>query len=311
MYDSWWILLVGFLTVTSLVFLSGLIMNTRGSRLQSRLYELSEQQSSVLDQNATSALRRLMRSTVPELGKHLVPENNDERTRLTTRLIHAGLYSPRAMSVFLGVKVLLILTPLLTGVLASAINICPINYALLVGGGGSVIGIIAPSAWLDRKKTARQTALQRSLPDTLDLIVICMEGGLSLTASLQRVVDELQTAHRELTFELEIALREAQLGRGIGEALQNFAVRSDLEDLRNLSSTVISAEKFGASMASSLRAFSNKLRNERKQRAEEAAQKAGTKVLFPTLLFIFPAIFLIILGPAGIKIVSVLAEVRR
>ena len=170
------------------------------------------------------------------------------------------------------------------------------------------MGLIGPSFWLDKKKAQRQTSLRRSLPDALDVLVICMEGGLSLPASLQRVADELQTAHPLLATELHIAQRDVQLGRSPGEALRHFGERSDLEEIRSLASVIIQADRYGASLVKSLRVHAETLRLKRRQHAEEMAQKAGLKLLFPTVLFIFPAMFVVILGPAMTRILRVFNE---
>lgn len=146
------------------------------------------------------------------------------------------------------------------------------------------------------------------MPDALDLIIVCMDGGLSLPAALNRVTGELRTAHPILSFELNLVQREIQFGHPVGDALRNFGVRCDLDDVRNLAAAVKNAEKFGASMIKTLRTFAETLRLKRQQYAEEMAQKAGTKILFPTLVFIFPAIFLIILGPAAIQLMQTLGK---
>jgi tight adherence protein C len=165
-----------------------------------------------------------------------------------------------------------------------------------------ILGMIGPSFWLDSAKAKRQTMFRRALPDALDLLVICLEGGLSLPGALKRISTELRMAHPELSAELGIVQREIQLGRPPGEALQQMGLRSDLEEIRSLASVITQAERFGASLVKSLRVHSETLRLKRHQYAEEMGQKAATKVLFPTLLFIFPAIFVVILGPAAIQI---------
>ena len=135
--------------------------------------------------------------------------------------------------------------------------------------------------------------------------MICLEGGLSLQASIKKVADELRSAHPILGGELKIIDREIQLGRSPGEAIHNFARRTDLEEALSLASVIGQSEKFGASLVKSLRTHSETLRHQRKQRAEERAQKASTKILIPTLLFIFPAVFVVLLAPAVFRIMDV------
>ena len=140
------------------------------------------------------------------------------------------------------------------------------------------------------------------MPDALDVIVICVEGGLSLVGALRRVAGDLRAVHPKLAKELDIVQREVQLGQTAGEALRRLGERSDMEEVRTLAAVIIQSDRFGAGLNKALKIHSETLRQKRQQGAEEKAQKAGTMVLFPTLLFIFPAIFVVILGPAMIQI---------
>jgi tight adherence protein C len=190
-------------------------------------------------------------------------------------------------------------------------GVVPTEYTVLAGASSSILGMIGPSFWLDGRKKKRQTNFRRSLPDALDLLVICLEGGLSLPGSLRRVGTELRTAHPVLALELNIVQREIQLGSSPGEALQKMGVRTDLEEIRSLASLITQSERYGASLVKSLHVHAETLRMKRQQRAEELAQKASVKVLFPTLLLIFPAIFVVILGPAVFQILEYLHQLVR
>jgi tight adherence protein C len=213
------------------------------------------------------------------------------------------------MAIFLGTKLLLMATPALIGLAVGLTGIAPTEYAVLAGASCGILGMIGPSFWLDSRKKKRQTSFRRSLPDALDLLVICLEGGLSLPGSLRRVGIELRTAHPLLALELNIVQREIQLGSSPGEALQQMGVRTDLEEIRSLASVITQSERFGASLVKSLRVHAETLRLKRHQRAEELAQQASVKVLFPTLLFIFPAVFVVILGPAAFQIMEHLSQI--
>jgi len=176
---------------------------------------------------------------------------------------------------------------------------------------GQRIGMIGPSFWLDRRKKRRQTAFRRALPDALDVLVICLEGGISLTGAIRRVAGELRTAHPLLASELNIVQREVQLGLSSGQALRGFADRCDLEEIRSLASVIIQTERFGASLVKALRVHAETLRIKRLQRAEELAQMAATKVLIPTVLFILPGLFVVILAPAAIQIMAAFDGMHR
>src|SRR5262249_32991220 len=183
--------------------------------------------------------------------------------------------------------------------------------SVLVGALLGAFGMIGPSLWLDKRKAARQTAFRRALPDALDVMVICLEGGLSLPGAIRRVGGELRTAHPMLAAELNIVQREIQLGRSPGEALQHFATRCDLEEVRGLASVIAQAERFGASIVKALRVHAETLRVKRLQYAEEMAQKAATKLLIPTILCIFPCVFVVVMSPAVIQLMDIFARMRR
>src|SRR5262249_44807058 len=153
-------------------------------------------------------------------------------TKLQTRLIQAGLYSRQAMVAFLGLKVILMFAPVVLGVLAGTLGLVTMQWGLVFGACGGTLGLIGPSFWLDVQKSKRQTNFRRALPDALDVMVICLEGGLSLPGALKRMAGELRTAHPTLAVELNVVQREIQLGRSPGEALRKMGERADLEEVR-------------------------------------------------------------------------------
>ncbi|MGD0040090.1 MAG: type II secretion system F family protein [Isosphaeraceae bacterium] len=295
-----------FVMVSSLVLLVSLLVEGRRTRLSARLRDLSGQGGPAMD---TITLGKIASTTLPRMGTPFIPTDEGERTKLQTRLIHAGLYRRQAMVVFLGVKVLLI-APAFLCVAASLMGVVTLWQGLIIGLCLGIVGLIGPSFWLDRMKRKRQSNFRRALPDALDVLVICLEGGLSLAAGLRRVSTELRTAHPELASELAIVQREVQLGLTSGEALRKMGERSDLEEVRSLASVILQSERLGASLVKSLRVHSESLRHKRYQRAEEKAAVAATKVLFPTLLFILPAVFVVILGPAAFRVIEMLGRMN-
>lgn len=302
------IMVVAFLGTISLFGVIGLIFTGRKGKEIDRIDALMGKQVDALDQAGADIMKQAVQNALPKLGKALVEEGSEEQSRLKGRLTQAGLYSQQSLLIFLGVKLLLMVIPVVIGLILGLVGVVPLQYGLVGGGLASVGGMIGPSFWLDRRKSSRQATLRRSLPDALDLIIICVDGGLSLPGALRRVVVELAVPHPMLSAELNIVQREIQLGQTSSEALKSFARRCDIEEVRSLAATVQNAERFGASMVKSLRVFADALRQKRQQKAEEMAQKAGTKTLFPTLLFIFPSIFVIILGPAAMRIVDLLGK---
>ncbi len=299
------IMVLAFVLVTALGMLGGVFFTGRGKKLEARIDSLAGK-----DRGGEKAetVAQMARSALPKMGKIIVPEDEAERTKLRARLVHAGLYHRQAMHIFLGVKLFLLGLATVAGIGLTTTKVLPMGKALPISMVLFVVGMIGPSFWLDKRKKARQTTLRRSLPDALDVLIICQEGGLSLQAGIKRVADELRSAHPILGAELKIVDREIQLGKSPGEALQHFAQRTDLEEALSLSSVIGQSERFGASLVKSLRTHSEALRINRKQKAEEKAQKASTMILIPTLLFIFPALFVILLAPAVYQVLKMFAE---
>ncbi len=299
---------VTFLAISSMVLLIYMLAPKSQDRLALRLQKLQTKEEAA---PASKPIAQLAKSLLPSLGNPFIPKDEEERTKLQTRLIYAGLYGRQALVIYLGVKMLLTVGPLVFGLLVGLSGLIPIVYGLIFGAFLGIFGIIVPSFWLDRQKAKRQMAFRRALPDTLDVLVICLEGGLSLPSAVRRVSSELRTAHPGLALELLIVQREVQLGRTTGEALRNFGERCGLQEVRSLASVINQAERFGAGLVKVLRTHAGTLRGRRLHFAEEMAQKAAIKILFPTLLFIFPGIFLIILGPAAIQLVETFSNMMK
>jgi tight adherence protein C len=242
---------------------------------------------------------------LPKVGALLTPMAGTGQERLKLRLLQAGLYGPQAVQCFRGAMLLcaVILPALLAGVPA-LLGVLPARLLVWVGLAGFGLGLIIPGMWVDHHKRKRQSHFRNALPDCLDMLVLCVEGGVSLTAALHRVTAEMKIAHPVLGIELEISQREMQLGLSPGETMKKLAERCDVEELRQLSSMLIQSERYGTSVVKALRIHADCCRLERYQNAEEMAQKAAVKILFPTLLCIFPAIFVVVLGPAAHQIAT-------
>jgi len=300
--------LLAFVAAGSLILLVFLLLGGHNRRLEERVQNLAEENQPAVAQQRTVAA--LARHALPKLGTAIAPDEGEQRTRLQARLVHAGFYSRHAMGVFLGVKMLLMLLPIVAGVAAGLLGLQPFMYSMIYGLVGGAVGMMAPALWLDWRKRKRQFGLRRALPDALDVVVICLEGGLSLQGGFQRVATSLRSAHPLLATEMNIMQREIQLGRSTGEAMRQFAERTDLEEVRSLASVVLQAERLGASIVKSLRVYADSFRTKRLQRAEEMAQKASTKIVFPTILFIFPAILFVIAAPAVFLLMDLFASMQ-
>ncbi len=307
MFDKGGISLLVFLATSALVLIFFIWHSRNLWQTKARMRGLGTAPREV---PAGNSLVKWLLAWLPDFGTKLLPRNEAERDLLRLRLIEAGIYDRQALAKMMGVKFLLMTTPLLLAVALALGGILTPTRAALVGLGGTAVSMIAPGLWLDYRKKKRQSSLRRGLPDALDMMVLCLEGGVSLAGAMQRVTAELKSAHPLLGAEMELVQREMMLGVSIGDGLQKLAQRSDLEELRNLASVIVQSERFGTSVVKALRIHSDTLRQQRQQRAEEMAQKAAVKILFPTLLCIFPAIFIVILGPAAFQILAIFSRMK-
>jgi tight adherence protein C len=221
--------------------------------------------------------------------------------KLQQRLVTAGYRSNEAVPLFLGIRIGFAL--LLFALFGSPIAIHP-NFLLALGGCG--LGYVLPGVMLARMAKKRQHKIRLGLPDALDLLVVSVEAGLGLDQAIQRVAEELAFAHPELADELRLINLELRAGKARSEALHNFGERTQVDDVISLVAMLVQTDKFGTSVAQSLRVHSDTARTKRRQRAEEAAAKTGVKMVFPLVFCIFPAIWIVTIGPAAIKFVQVL-----
>jgi tight adherence protein C len=219
---------------------------------------------------------------------------------LASRLVRAGIEREEAPLVLAVARV-----ALAAGVPLLALWLGPAGPPLLRAlwlGLAVVVALLAPFALLDRLTAARQLALRRALPDTLDLLVVCVEAGVSMDAALQRVARELAPVHPALAAELAVMNRRLAAGLTREEALRGLAVRTGVEELRLLAAHLVQAERWGTSIATVLRVTARDLRRRRRLAAEKRAATAGTRMLLPLALCIFPTIFVVLLGPALLQV---------
>jgi tight adherence protein C len=229
--------------------------------------------------------------------EHMLPKSEQEISVQTQRLQRAGYRNEHAVRIFYGYKVVLpILLCGLTFVIGTIVNRTSLFVYLIALVGG----FLAPDFWLGKRISRRQKRITRGLPDVLDLLVICMEAGLSLDQATARTVQELPKAQPELCDELGVVVLEQRAGRPRSEAWKRMGERTGVECLRNLVSMLVQSEQFGTSIAKMLRVHADTLRTQRVQMVEELAAKTSVKLVFPLVLFIFPALFLVTLGPAMI-----------
>jgi tight adherence protein C len=249
--------------------------------------------------------RRSLTDRVKRLGE-MVPKSASETGKLQQKLVAAGYRQHEAIWIFFGIRVGVALA-------CFAITTVPIFHRpnLMISLGAAGLGYLLPSMILGRQARRRQHRIRLSLPDALDLLVVSVEAGLGLDQAIQRVGDELAFAHPDLADELRLINLELRAGSARSEALHNLATRTGVDDVVSLVSMLVQTDKFGTSVAQSLRVHSDTLRTKRRQRAEEAAAKTGVKMVFPLVFCIFPAIWVVTIGPAAIKFVTVLFPLAR
>jgi tight adherence protein C len=271
------------------------LMPSRAAAIDRRLEELTlgrEREEKPKYQTVAGLLKRLGEKA---------PRSAKEMGSLRLRLVQAGFRRDEALTLFFGIRVLFALALFL--VFSTSVIARP-NLTVALGGLG--LGYILPGMVLARLAKRRAHRIRLSLADMLDLLVVSVEAGLGLDAALTRVGQELAFAYPELSDELRLINLELRAGKPRAEALRNLADRTGVDDLSSLCTMLIQTDKFGTSVAQSLRVYSETLRTKRRQRAEEAAAKTGVKMVFPLVICIFPAIWVVTIGPAAIRFVTVL-----
>jgi tight adherence protein C len=237
-----------------------------------------------------------------------MPHTELEQNALRMRLANAGFRSDTAPMIYSGLRV----ACLLLGFIVSAAVYIPgrplgwstLQYVVICTG----LGFYTPNIilwWIKRK---RQEEIFLTLPDALDLLVVCVESGLGLDAAMRKVCDELGTHAKVISEEFSLANFQLQMGRPRREVLHDLGVRTGVDDVRSLAAILIQADRFGSSIAQALRVQSDSMRTRRKQIAEEKAAKTAVQLLFPLILFIFPGIFVVLVGPAAINIMETLLK---
>ncbi len=284
----------------------------RAAALTRRLAELEEAGGGtpeVLRRRKRQAQAEQLAGVIEALGRRAEAGHKDVGA-LRLRLIQAGYPDARAVALYLGSRLFL---PMALGIAAFVI-VPTAGYPWIVGAIAAawcgVLGYVAPPVYIGMRRRARQKEMQKALPDALDLLVVCVEAGLALNQALVRVSEETERLSPVLAEQLALVNLEIRAGTARDEALRNLGERTGLDDLKSLVAMLIQTDRFGTSIAQALRVQADTLRTKRRQRAEEAAAKTTIKLVFPLVLFIFPAMFVVILGPALIQIVETLQNFK-
>ncbi|MEM7475172.1 MAG: type II secretion system F family protein [Planctomycetota bacterium] len=275
----------------------------RDDRAEQRLQEMSDPRRKAGDpkEKKTEALIGALEKASPALAKPLAPKNEAEMGKLRQTLVEAGFRSEGAPMVYLSIRAIVGLLFLLAGGGATLFMYGFTMDAAIRGIVVAGLGFFVPTLVLGQLVKRRKQQIFQGLPDALDLLVVCVEAGLGLDQAMRRVSQEMKKSYRIIADEFGLCNLQLQMGRARNQVLTDLGARTGVDDLRSLASILIQADKFGSSVANALRVQSDAMRVKRQQIAEEKAAKTAVKLIFPLVLFIFPGIFVVLVGPAGIQ----------
>lgn len=296
----WLLTALTFLATVAVVMVVVYGLAPRKADIAGRLAQISGVAAPVDETKFAQKQADKVRETLVDLGKILPAQSTQSTSKNKLLIIRAGYRNPDAILMIRGLKIVfpiaVVATVLFTGIYRSN----PYMFLPLA----LLVGYLAPDFWLTWKVRRRQHRLRRSLPDALDLMVICVEAGLGLDQALLKVAQELRITHRELSDEFQLVNLEMRIGKTRIEALHELGRRTGLDDIKSLVAMLVQTERFGTSIAQSLRVYSDDMRIRRRQRAEEMSAKTTVKMVPPLVFFIFPALMVVILGPAIITLMK-------
>lgn len=269
-----------------------------------RMANLTPVSSSETSSSQKSGLGKMLEQHSESLAKPLQPKSEKEQGKIRERLDFAGYRSEESIMVFLASKFVFCAVGLVLGggasLLMTGFSIQSLTTTFLFGG----VFFFAPDLLLVLKAKKRQEKIFLGLPDALDLLTVCVEAGLGLDQAMRKVADEIQKSQPVLSHEFAISNMQVQMGRARDEVYTELGKRNGVEDLQTLASSIVQTDKLGSSISRALRVQSDAMRTRRRQIAEEKAAKTAVKLIFPLVIFIFPGIFVVLVGPAAITMIN-------
>lgn len=289
--------------VTVMLWAMFTIFSGDSSRASERLDQLKDPNAKPdLGDNPNSM--SMLEKAAPTLSKAFEPKSELEQNELKVKLANAGFNSPNAAQMYAGARAGLGIYCALAGGALGYFRWGANMQGMMALAITAAIGLYAPAIWLWLIRKGRMERIFLSLPDLLDLLVVCVEAGLGLDAAMRRVADELEDSAPDASYEFAMCNMQLQMGIPKKQVLHDLGVRSGVDDMKALAAILIQAEKFGSSIAQALRVQSDTMRIKRKQMAEEKAQQTSVKMIFPLVIFIFPGVFVVIVGPAAIMMIN-------
>ncbi len=259
-------------------------------------------------QQEDAAAKWFKEKAAPMLAKPVTPKSIEEQSNLKIKLANAGYRQESLAMTFLASKTILGIIAFIIALIFTMSTGMPTQKMFGITAFAGGLAFLLPDIWLHLAISDRRDKIRCALPDCLDLMVVSVEAGLGLDAALLKVSQEMNRVHPELAEEFMLVNREIQMGLTRADALSNIAIRTGVPELKSLAAILIQAEKFGTSIATALRSHADTMRTKRRQEAEERAAKTAVKLTLPLILFIFPAIFVVLAGPAMLKLIDVLTS---
>ncbi|MCA9230343.1 MAG: type II secretion system F family protein [Planctomycetales bacterium] len=284
-------------------------MSSKKPRAEQRLEDIREpntRKSDLLtrEKGSKGAMGKVLEMATPALSKPLQPKSSEEVSKTKDKLNQAGFRNEKATEIYWAMKIVGLVAGFLIGggavVVTRGVDIDSLTYTGIIAG----VAFFLPELILWFITKSRQDSIFYSLPDALDLMVVCVESGLGLDQAMRKVAEEMKKSYRVIAEEFSLCNLQLQMGRARNDVLHDLGARTGVDDLKALAAILIQADKFGSSIAQALRVQSDSMRTRRSQLAEEKAAKTAVKLIFPLVIFIFPAIFIVLVGPAAITMVN-------
>ncbi len=296
-------------------FTSYFTQRRQRSTLREKIRKGSEEAGALKTQDTSDAhskkshrARRRVSNFLGTFGQRVAPKKSKDHRQMRPRFLKAGFRRETAPAVFWGAKCLLAISLPMCFFFLRLVVLGPLSIPVTVGIFFYLVlmGLFLPDIWLRIRIARRRERIFKGFPDALDLLVVCVEAGMGIDAAINRVAEEMELTNKTLSYELKLMNLELRAGKPRRDALKDLAMRSDLQEVESLATLLIQTEKFGTNVVEALRVYSDMFRTKRYQRAEEIAAKIPVKLVFPMAFFIFPSLFVVLLGPAIISVFKVL-----
>jgi len=255
-------------------------------------------------------VQKVISNFLGTLGKSVAPKKVKDYSQMKPKFLKAGFRREHAAAIFWGIKCLLAICLPACFLLTGLVFFKPLSTPITLGISLylALLGLYLPNIWLRIRIARRRERIFKGFPDALDLLVVCVEAGMGVDSAINRVAEEMKISNATLSDELNLLSLELRAGKMRSDALKDLAMRTDLKDAESLATLLIQTDKFGTNLAEALRVYSDMFRTKRYQRAEEIAAKMPVKLVLPLAFFIFPSLFVVLLGPAAIRVYQVLLK---